>query len=889
MLVVSSLSVSSVAFAGEKDTALETVEQLVDSFNGNVAVAKPSAEDLAAYDKITAAFKDLSKAQKESMDIFMFDKMLHLVYDRERQVSIAENTQISASDKQHYINAGKAAETVLGSLPSYLDEAQTLAASVADTKASAASKEAAFKKASVNARYYAGCWYKSYSMFYYKVDSYPTKAFDDVVNTYTKAYVKDNPFTETEPQKVLKPNEKDFEGGVTNPEYVAQLKAYMEYQKALAEYKCRKANYEAAYSMETMEKMAQYATEYQPLVIIMKKALEAVAAYDADNSKTALAGEVVRLYDSATAAERLLIDKDAITINTIPVEYTSYWSTTAQKVTAVYKACIDISNAQYLTDFLAVMEGIDKPYTNEKIAIAKEAYAKVPSTLQNKIPDDVKQKYKDILAAVQPDTPSSAKPDMSSFSRTAVSYPQGAPKADVEVALSTLKGALGELTATLPQLVKTGVYTNATVSMVAQFLYPLVAGLEPTLLGNGPQDLANKLTESKFEGAVATLTSITTKDENGKVIKNIDDWAKLSFKNGDMGFQDGDKEGFLDAVAALFRPFSIITMALTLENTISTTNGTYTYGAYEDLVSVFETLELPGVLSSHEYTLYGKAQEAISTNLKMDAKVRPILVPVFNLIDSIAADPVNGVMNLLPKLGLLLKDDLLDTQIHKLASKVKLVTLPEFSLKTKDLFNMIAPALQGIAVNNTTVSFVLSETKFVQFMNDIAGCGTPVVKSSITRENAYRLGIEPDQADTFVTAFRWLYGEITTKANLNAIKAIINSFDVKDIDIIQKWLLTTAVGLLGDMSADDVLNLVVPALLPAKEGEEQEKKPETKPTDTSTSSGTSNKGNGAGSGSDSSSEGIPATGDASIAIFAATAMTAGLAIVLFRKKKEQHQ
>lgn len=283
-----------------------------------------------------------------------------------------------------------------------------------------------------------------------------------------------------------------------------------------------------------------------------------------------------------------------------------------------------------------------------------------------------------------------------------------------------------------------------------------------------PADLAKSLTEEKFAGAVEVLNAADAS-------LGQDAWKTVEFKNGDMGFKDGDREGFLDACAAIFRPFSLITMALTLENSISTSAGTYTYNGYEKLVPVFEALDLRGVVSSHEYTLAVNAAE--TSNDKMDARFRQILVPIVNLIDDLAKDPLNTVLDLLPKLGYVLSSGILNDQINALLASLKFVSVDPVDLTTEGLFNIIAPKLENIAINDeTSVSIKLDKARFVKFMNEIAGCGEYVLKDSVARGMKKYVTIKADRADAYVVTFSYLHDVITTRDNVNAIKAVVGTF-----------------------------------------------------------------------------------------------------------------
>lgn len=141
----------------------------------------------------------------------------------------------------------------------------------------------------------------------------------------------------------------------------------------------------------------------------------------------------------------------------------------------------------------------------------------------------------------------------------------------------------------VPQVLNEKVYTNETVALVAKKLFPLVGGLS-SLVAKGPKDLAAKLDKETCAGAIAALNAAAaTLGADGKPVDKLDAWQYLTVVDGDFGFANGDKEGFLDAVASLFRPLSLLTTVVSFENTTSLFYGPQ-LGIYEDLIPIFEAL-----------------------------------------------------------------------------------------------------------------------------------------------------------------------------------------------------------------------------------------------------------------------------------------------------------
>ncbi len=238
---------------------------------------------------------------------------------------------------------------------------------------------------------------------------------------------------------------------------------------------------------------------------------------------------------------------------------------------------------------------------------------------------------------------------------------------------------------------------------------------------------------------------------------------------------------------------------------------------------IFELLDLKGYMSSHEYTLYVKEHPS---NAQMDARIRPILVPVFNLIDDFAAYPLDTLLDVLPKLAYGLESGIINEQIQALIGSLGMGigNSIHIELTSEFLYDTIAPMLKDIVVREAGVneetgekitevkiSINLDKAKFLQMMKDMSGCGDAVIKNSKARGQAYRLGIDSDKPDAFVVLFRWLYGEITTKDNMRAIKTVIDS---TDLNSVVKLLIKTVLNRVAETSTDDALVALVSIIAP---------------------------------------------------------------------------
>ena len=436
-------------------------------------------------------------------------------------------------------------------------------------------------------------------------------------------------------------------------------------------------------------------------------------------------------------------------------------------------------------------------------------------------------------AALAVSDPTDEKPDVDAMERTKVKYPIGASKKAVNRSIGRVEDILFTILKVpeggVPQVLNEKVYTNETVALVAKKLFPLVGGLS-SLVAKGPKDLAAKLDKEACAGAIAALNAAAaTLGADGKPVDKLEAWQYLTVVDGDFGFANGDKEGFLDAVASLFRPLSLLTTVVSFENTTSLFYGPQ-LGIYEDLIPIFEALGIKDFMTSDEYTAYVK--KGTNTNEKMDRRIRGIITPIFTLVDAVASaeSPVDEVLKLLPNLASAIDTGLIDTQIHSMLGKISLGigNNVKVDLTTGGVYDMIAPKLKDIELQAAkvdengeetapavTLTINLDKEKFAAAIKDLSACVAFTAKESAAKTRNWFVGIEGDSADAFVVLFRYLHSELTEENNAVAIKTAVAALDM---NASQKIVVNFLVSSVLSSSADGALRTIV-ALLPlAKTG-----------------------------------------------------------------------
>lgn len=737
VMILSCFTSAIPAFAADNASS---VKNLIDSFSGDMTSAEPEQEALTAYNNMVTSFNSLSKEEKDNFDVYSFDKLLLSVYDREMALWKKENNSTSAANA--YKAAHERAKAIIN-MPSYVDEAIALYTEA--NGISSMEKADAFietlKNASKNAVILSGGYYNSYKLFRYSIsEKYGAELIDlaaDKISTLTQK--SDEANKPASPKYVSKPNASKFEGGESNPEYISAYKAYLQYKEDYADYYVDRYAFEGEkHYLTALKKVTDASPDFSYIYDIAVVSLEARRNYILNGDTTKIA-DAVALYNTLpdvkkayieTADNYIFAEKTVSSENDLGVEYGYAY----HKISGLVDFCKSMELYYTVKDFENLVASVEAPYTNKDIADVKEAYNKIPKTLQNLVASETTVKYKEILASIGPDEPSEVNPDLNMYPSTEVSY-----KGLSEKNAATLANATTELVlkatgvSNTEELVNTKILTNNMVVTLAGMLYPLLDKETNGLISATPASLAKKLDEEKFAGAVIALNAAS------------EDWNSVTVKSGDFGFEDGDAEGFLDAVSAMLRGASLIHIAIKLENTKNTAQGTYTYGAYEELIEVFEILDLNKVMSSDEYTNYVN-----SAKEKDDAKFRAILAPIVDLIVAFGNDPVNTICDVLPKLAYAIDSGIVDNRINNLISKISLVSIPPVDLTTVGIYNILNKEL--LTANNIS----LSEEEFCSLIKEIAGCGTAVTKESVQRGQKYRMGIESDRAKTIVVLMSWI-------------------------------------------------------------------------------------------------------------------------------------
>lgn len=838
-----------------RDKAVVDIETKINNFSGDVSKADATAEDIAAYNALTEAFKALTPEQKDSVDMYALDKLVKLVYAREKAV------QTTGSLKDKSIAAHQRLSEVLGEVPC-LKAAEECGKVIVNTSSTGAQMLEAYKNAgSATARVFAGLWYKTYSCFSSNITGNEGVSFKTVIDKLAKEAVKANPFSEKAPASVSSPSASKFPLGKDDPGYIEALEKYNQYKYEKVLYDNRKSVYEAGLLYPCLAQVVEAAPELSDAATWLNTAFTAAKAYSENNSDRNPAKNAYKEYEKLSSFSKAIIGSASVNCfayvgKTTIQPFISNKSVTVKAFPDYINNICQIDNIDSFVELIAQQQ---KPYDAANYDKILESYQNLPNLFIDLVPQETLDKYEEVMTILTGKTQKIDRENLSlnGWEKTNVAYPDGVTKERVADTLPELDALVNQVVSAaagsdLKGVIASNLYTNAMVGTIAKALFPLLGGLT-SLIAKTPEDYAKVLTETEYEGAVAALNAATAKwTEAGKTDAAIRDnelaaWDYLEFKNGDF-FVDGSQEGFISAVSTIFRPLSIMSMVLSFKDEYKTSEGTVKYGAYSDVAPLLEALGIE-CLSSTDYTLKVDAYiaERGTSNCEIELSVKALLEMVFAYVDKVAAAPITEISVLLPKLAYALNTGFINTQLADIVSNISMVSidLSNVDISTKNLFDMIAgiddvkdengkvtdygaitidlgetnTVQKPVVADNATLSIaienvgtiVLKEADFIKFMEDIDGCADAVITDETVTKYNKVVDIRSDKADSFVTLFNYIYSDVLIP-NSSILTPVLENAGVSTdaIPVIQK-LVDFA---LNNVSEQAALKMVVNTLNP---------------------------------------------------------------------------
>ena len=325
---------------------------------------------------------------------------------------------------------------------------------------------------------------------------------------------------------------------------------------------------------------------------------------------------------------------------------------------------------------------------------------------------------------------------------------------------------------------ETGVSLAPTIGKVVQLLI-------------SPNGFAGMLDEEKYSTAVEKIKAncSITKEEEAQGVTALDKLAAIDFTENDFAFKNGDRAGFENALLAALRP---ITTLLRDENGIvgmaglkfhmfdyQTEDGTYVDGLYARLIPLLEQLGLTSLPTAEAYKANFEtvAAKSGSKDIASDEFLRPILDALLkDILDVVSPDPLNGLIQLLPRVAYIIDQDMLTTTLKDIAQSTGslLTGLTEnLDLSGKFFNNLLTQSpidLSGLVGTDCKLQLKAIDWK------KLANCCTVKSVPSHSNHNDYFL-LRTGETDTvFTTVFYYVYDvAFADKANYKALTAAIKA------------------------------------------------------------------------------------------------------------------
>ena len=809
--------------------ALEAVNTLLaDRTNINTATPPTDPDKLAAfnaklakYDAAVAAYKALTVEEKNAFPVEEALKFLQAYVAREGYVLKAEHDanlgegETALNITQAWFDVTKDLDARLGEHPAR-SQALALAADYlnkpyndknarlnGNMKAAAFEEEAArtlltqyvaaYKAADSLTRQYmdgvTALYTTALQGVYFSAPRIGSK-LSDLVKMMGQCGAYEDPFTqEKPPAEGTAPKVADYPLGADDPAYIEALNTWLAKKLATMTWNQSSSNHVNEKHYDAMAELAAAIPEWKQAFDVAAQLRSAFILFDTTGA--------------TDAAEAAIAACDAITDETVRAMFDGLSSVTAYyqvymnaaqnnslysniSTGQLYKKCQEavetMSSVRAFEDYILNIN-LDT-VNNGVVAQAQAEYAKVPATLKGKISKEALERYNAVIALydpVKPLTPSDDRfeGEIASFNPTTV-YATKFPCARTAIeytiqstnrlAGSALQMALAySANGTLNGYQNYTILSNASMSTLLS-LYDMIASMELSVSGidlasilSGylqPSDLADWLSEEKFAGARAKLLAAAETDDTTAA------FASIAFENGDWGFEDGDTQGFAEAVAAMLRPVAnilhngilIVSQIIALPNSYAP-NGDYQYGAYEKLIPLLEGLGLKGVISSEEYTARFQAAAQAGGNAQLDALFLPVVSPIVTLADELQQNPLNTLLDLLPRLARVISTNTLNDCVNNFLHSSSLLSGVNLDLSGDAINGMIAGQKLTISLgDNAQLTTTLKAVDWAR----LAGCGQLVLAESVSASNAYRTFIESDRANAYVVVSQYLIKTVLT-------------------------------------------------------------------------------------------------------------------------------
>lgn len=371
----------------------------------------------------------------------------------------------------------------------------------------------------------------------------------------------------------------------------------------------------------------------------------------------------------------------------------------------------------------------------------------------------------------------------------APAYPHDG-KMGKDVMLAMIKGFDGLIGnfVNIKDLINTNLCTEEMAATAITELYKLLGGVDLSAAGINlnlvisPKQVAAMMTEDKYREIAAAL-QVDSWENAALVIKN----ENTVIDQTDMGFKNGDRQGFMDCIVAAVRPLVKLLVDANLAVNWVDEEGVQRYGLYETLIiPVFEGIGLTPAVNSAGFTdNYNKLAMKADKNQAYDYLANTILAPVLGLLADFESAPLDTLLSLLPNLAYALQysEDLAFIG-NLLADDAGVI----------DLAGMLNGLIGGLLPG-----FELPPIS----LDALASCGTLTEKNSKSALHSTYTTVVADKADGFVTLFNYIYDTMNYKDNMENLKKMLAG--IEGIDATLSGLLDSILNGIFTQSKEEAL------------------------------------------------------------------------------------
>ncbi len=310
------------------------------------------------------------------------------------------------------------------------------------------------------------------------------------------------------------------------------------------------------------------------------------------------------------------------------------------------------------------------------------------------------------------------------------------------------------------------IYSNKLVSELTVGLYSMLSGddmkqvTELLGLSFSPSAVASELTENKFSSARAQLNKYYS-------------WSVVNKEGLNWGFKDGDREGFIDAVSAVFRPFDEILVMMLCGGKISLFGAVDLYGSDGYNTAIIPVLEALGVYQESIPTL----QEYWAAIQNEDV-LKPVLRSLTSLIERVLERPVYTITEILPNLLYFVNNRgieiIIDNLLHPVMTLMERLGLSQLI----DLSGLTAELDINSLMKEMMAGMDLGMTLPDLDLNQFQGMGTLVsVPSKRTQmgNSIMIYAVDSDQTAVLVTLLRYFVGVMKAPGNEDLMTSFMGS------------------------------------------------------------------------------------------------------------------